>query len=406
MTTGVYAAPAQHSLTRPTVAEVFLHAAAQIHQAAADLWPGEPVLLDRHVPSVTGYVHRVRVGDRTVYAKTSILGVSLVSLLRGTRGPWPAVCQAQQEYAQRPDALLAREATQLRVLAGLDGPRVCKVVGIRDGVIFTEAVPGPTLGELLLARPGEARELLERPLAELRPLYRPGAARRLGAAGVIGERSIDGTFLRKFTGPEGAAYVDQLGAERCPGQREEIAEMVRASVRRLQGLRAMLPSVMGTTLAYGDLKPEHIAFPDGPDGRPVFLDPGMVRASPMVDMAKLLSRTVLVPIARRPNPETAGLVVDGLALVARSRAGGMSVRERRAWLRHLLVLWLMDTLNILTTYLSAPAALPLPGLGLALVERAVPVCRLVDAVSADLLDPLLCRGRGERTLDRIVEVVA
>ncbi|MFE5261973.1 hypothetical protein [Streptomyces coelicoflavus] len=238
MTIDVHAAPAS---TRPTVAEVFVHAAARIHQAAAGIWPGEPVLLDAHVPSVTGYVHRARIGDRVLYAKMSILGVSLVSLVRGTRGAWSTVAEAQRDYEQRPDGLLVREAAQLRALAGLGGPQVCPVVGIRDGVIFTEAVPGPTLAELLLAMPERTRELMERPLAELHPLHRPGSARRLDPAGSIKERSIAGTFLRKFDGAAGAAYVDQLGAERCPpGTCEEVTELVRESVHRLHGLGRFL----------------------------------------------------------------------------------------------------------------------------------------------------------------------
>ncbi|MFE5597601.1 hypothetical protein ACFQ8O_00140 [Streptomyces coelicoflavus] len=403
MTIDAHAAPAS---TRPTVAEVFVHAAARIHQAAAGIWPGESVLLDAHVPSVTGYVHRARVGDRVLYAKTSILGVSLVSLLRGTHGSWPMVAEAQRAYEQRPDGLLVREAAQLRALAGLGGPQVCPVVGIRDGVIFTEAVPGPTLAELLLAMPARTRELMERPLAELQPLHRPRSATRLDPAGAIGERSIAGTFLRKFDGAAGAAYVDQLGAERCPpGTCEEVTELVRASVHRLHGLRMTLPSAVGTTLAYGDLKPEHVVFPDGPDGRPVLLDPGLLRASPMVDVAKLMSRTVLVLVAHRPAPEVTRQILDDLALLALARCGHLGPRERRGWVRHLLTLWLMDTVNIVTTYLSAPAALPLPRLGLTLVDRAVPVARLVDAVSADLLAPA-ARGMGDRVLDRIAGVAA
>ncbi|MGA5202835.1 hypothetical protein [Streptomyces variegatus] len=402
MTTGIYAAPV---LARPTVAEVFVHAAARIHQAAAALWPGEPVLLDAHVPSVTGYVHRARVGERTLYAKTSILGVSLVSLLRGTCGTWPTVLQEQREYEQRPDGLLVREAAQLRILSGPAGPQVCPVAGIQDGVIFTEAVPGPTLADLLLVMPERTHELMEQPLAELRPLHRPGAARRLDPGGAIGERSIAGTFLRKFNGAA-AEYVDDLGAERCdPDTRGAVVELVRASVARLHGLRMTLPAPVGTSLAYGDLKPEHVVFPDGPDCRPVLLDPGLLRGSPMVDLAKLMSRTVLVLVAHRPHPTVTRQILDGLALLTLSRAGNLGVRERRPWLRHLLTLWLMDTLNITTTYLSAPAALPLPRLGLTLVERALPVCLLVDAVSADLLDPA-ARGMGDRTLDRIAEVAA
>ncbi|MCQ4201099.1 hypothetical protein M4J06_005162 [Streptomyces coelicoflavus] len=99
-------------------------------------------------------------------------------------------------------------------------------------------------------------------------------------------------------------------------------------------------------------------------------------------------------------------ILDGLAVVARAQVGHLSLADRRAVLRYLLVLWLMDTLNIVTTHLSAPAALPLPALGAAVVKRAVPVCSLVDAVSADLMDPTGRRGRGDRTLARIAEVIA
>ncbi|MFG2322891.1 hypothetical protein [Streptomyces sp. NPDC048568] len=403
MTIGVRAVPAP---ARPTVAEVFVHSAALIHRAAGEIWPDDRVVLEEHVPSVTGYVHRARVGNRALYAKTSILGVSLVSLLRGTCGGWSTVREVQHEYVQRPGSLLEREVAQLRLLAGLGGPRVCAVAGARAGVVFTDAVAGPTLADLLLLHPGDTGSLVERCLTELRPLHRPGAACRLGPGRTTGERSVDGTFLRKFEGEEGAAYVVQLGTGQWRGECDSVADLVRISVRRLLALRRTLTAPTGTSLAYGDLKPEHVLFPDGPGGQPVFLDPGLLWASPTADLAKLLSRTVLLLIARRPAPVTARLILDGLATSARSHAGGLFLKDRRAWLRHLLVLWLMDTLNILTTYLSAPAALPLPRLAVALVKRAVPVCSLVDAVSADLLDPTGRRGRGDRTLARIAEVIA
>ncbi|MGW3971241.1 phosphotransferase [Streptomyces ardesiacus] len=406
MSIDVTTVPPPRGLTRPTLPEVFVHACAQIHRSAAAIWPGKPVTLAQHVPSVTGYVHRVRVADRTLYAKTSLLGVSLVSLLRGKCGDWASVREEQQQYVQRSDSLLKREALQLRVLAGLGGPRVCPWAGTRDGVIFTEAVPGPTLGDLLIAQPGEASNLVGRCLAELRPLHRPGVARELGRAGVISERSIDGTFLRKFAGKDAAAYVVELGAEQWRGESDMVAELVQVSVRRLLALRETLPGTAGTSLAYGDLKPEHVLYPDGPDGRPVLLDPGLLRASPMVDVAKLLSRTVLLLAGRRIAPADARLILDGLATVARAQARHLSLSDRRSWLRHVLVLWLMDTLNILTTYLSAPAVLPLPGIGVALLKRAVPVCSLVDAVTADLMDPAGRRGRGDRTLARIAEAIA
>ncbi|MGW0345884.1 phosphotransferase [Streptomyces anthocyanicus] len=332
--------------------------------------------------------------------------MSLVSLLRGTCGDWSAVREAQHRYVQRPDSLPEREVAQLRLLAGLDGPRVCTVAGARAGVVFTYAVTGPTLADLLLTHPGDTGTLVERCLTELRPLHRPGAARRLGPGRSTVERSVDGTFRRKFEGQDAAAYVVRLGNAQWRKEGDFVADLVRVSVRRLLALRRTQTAPAGTSLAYGDLKPEHVLFPDAPDGRPVFLDPGLLHASPTVDLAKLLSRTVLLLIARRPDPVTARLILDGLATFARSHAGRLSLKDRRAWLRHLLMLWLMDTLNILTTYLSAPAALPLPGLGAALVGRALPVCSLVDAVSADLLDPTGRRGRGDRTLTRIAEAIA
>jgi hypothetical protein len=389
------------------VADIFVYAAAQIHRAAADIWPGEPVCLECHVPSVTGYVHRARVGDRSLYAKTSFLGVSLVSLLRGACGPWARVLEAQRDYIARPDGLLPREAAQLRILAGLDRPRVCTVAGLAQGVIFTEPVTGLSLGDLLIARPGDTAELLALPFAELGPLHQVGASRRLDAAGVIGERSIAGTFLRKFNGLSGAVYIERVGAERCePPTCEELAELVRGSVDRLRRLRMALPAAKGTTLAYGDLKPEHVIFPEGADGRPVLLDPGLLRASPMVDVAKLLSRTVLLLAARRPGASTARLVVEGFGEFAERQAMQLSGKDQRMWLGTLMTLWLMDTVNILTTYLSAPAGLPLPPLGVALVERAVPVCRLVDAVSADLAHVPSRRGVWGRALDQAQAVTS
>ncbi|MFD7685621.1 hypothetical protein [Streptomyces sp. NPDC059781] len=400
----VYATPAPYC--RPGVGDVFVYAAAQIHQAAADMWPGAPVVLERHVPSVTGYVHQARVGDRTLYAKTSLLGLSLVSLLRGAAGSWPDVLRAQEEYLTRADGLLAREAAQIGVLAGLDGPRVCAVAGKHRGVIFTEPVTGSCLGELLLREPAGTRGLLAGLFAELRPLHRPSAARHLEAVGVIGERGISGTFLRKFNGLSGRVYVDRLGEERCtPAVREEVVTLARRSVRRLRRLRMTLPAAEGTTLAYGDLKPEHVMYPDGPGERPVLLDPGLQRASMAVDVAKLVSRIVLFLAVQRPGEETSGRVLEGLEVFAGDLVR-LSRRERGRWLANVVTLWLMDTTNILSTYLSAPAALPLPGLGLELVERAVPVCSFLDTVSADVSSTADPAGVWGRALTHAAEVAS
>lgn len=396
--------PPPEPFTKPGVAQVFTHAAEQIHQAAIELWPDAPVRLEQHVPSVTSYVHRTRVGDRTLYAKVSILGVSLVSLLRGTYGSWPNVLEAQREYEARTDGLLEREAAQLRLMSGLGRPRVCALAGMSQGVLFTEPVPGPTLGDLLLQQPGDTAELLALPLAELRPLHRLDVVRRLEPGGLIGERSISGTFLRKFNGLSGAVYIDRLGAERCEDeQRQEAAELLRRTVARLHRVRMTLPATARTTLVFGDLKPEHVVFPDGPEGRPVLIDPGLLRAGPVVDVAKLLSRTVLFVAARQHG--AARKVVEGIDAFARAPMP-QPRRSQRVWLRELLALWLMDTTNILTTYLSAPSSLPLPSHGVALVARAVQVGALVDEVSADLATSTDVGGVWDRAMERSLAVTS
>ncbi|WP_245971027.1 phosphotransferase [Streptomyces rishiriensis] len=371
----------------PHADEVFAFAAREVAAAAADLWPRADVDLGDHVPSVTGYVRRIRVDGRALYAKYAFLGVSLVSLLRGACGPWPDVREAQQAYVRRPGSLMDREAAQLRLLAQLGSPRVCPVAGLARGVLFTESVTGSTLADLLLQRPHDATDLLAGTFGELRVLRHPSAARLLGPARVIGERSIRGTFQRKFNGLSGPTYVERLGAERCASaDRILVVGLLRDVVVRLHRLQATgLPQQTSRrVLAYGDLKPEHVVFPEGTSGHPVFIDPGLLLAPPAVDAAKLISRTVLLLAAARPGTATGRQTMHGLGAFAALQAAILAGRNHCSWMRELLVLWLMDSVNILTTYLSAPGALPLPGRGSALIGRAVGLGRMADQLSSEL----------------------
>lgn len=216
---------------------------------------------------------------------------------------------------------------------------------------------------------------------------RPSAARLLGPARGIGERSIRGTFQRKFNVLSGPTYVERLGAERCaPDDRVLVVGLLRDVVVRLHRLQATgLPQQESRrVLAYGDLKPEHVVFPEGTSGQPVFIDPGLMLAPPAVDAAKLISRTVLLLAVARPGAETGRQALHGVSSFAATRMDVLPAQVRRSWLRELLVLWLMDSVNILTTYLSAPGALPLPGRGSALVGRAVDLCRMADQLSSEL----------------------
>jgi hypothetical protein len=369
----------------PDVAEVFAFAQDEIRSAAAELWPGARVELSSHIPSVTGYVHRIRVGGRELYAKHSFLGMSLVSILRGVAGDWAEVQRAQAVYVQRPDALLVREAAQLRLLADLGRPRVCEVAGLALGVLFTAPVTGPTLAALLLRDPASTAGLFESVFADLHRLHRSRTAQRLAPAGAISERSVAATFQRKFYGISGQTYLTRLGAEQCTdAERAEVAALLRAVVARLHRMRLTALAPGQAVLTYGDLKPEHLVFPDGPGGRPVLIDPGLLRARASVDAAKLISRTVLLLASARPGAAAAEQIAYGLNAFAEQRMRPMAPKAARSWLRELLIVWLMDTVNILTTFLSAPATLPLPPRGRPLVERAAAVCTLADRISTVL----------------------
>lgn len=56
--------------------------------------------------------------------------------------------------------------------------------------------------------------------------------------------------------------------------------------------RRVLPQPHRRVLAYGDLKLEHVIFPDGFGQPPVFIDPGLLLAQTAVDGAKLTRRPV------------------------------------------------------------------------------------------------------------------
>ncbi|MEU1785110.1 hypothetical protein ABZ553_04305 [Streptomyces sparsogenes] len=203
--------------------------------------------------------------------------------------------------------------------------------------MFTEPVTGPSLADLLLQTPEAAAGLLCGTFTELRLLHPPPTARLLGPAGVIGERSIVGTFQRKFNGISGRTYLDLLGAERCAGeQRQEVAGVLRqvaARLRRLWG--SLVPQGRQVVLAYGDLKPEHVAFLHGLGGRPVFIDPGLLLAGTAVDAAKLISRTVLLLAAARPGADAAQQTAAGVDcyLLMRCWVGAPTLRAGRALTR-------------------------------------------------------------------------
>ncbi|WP_330358787.1 phosphotransferase [Streptomyces chartreusis] len=365
----------------PEPGPLFELSADRIRRAAAEQWPAELVTLGAHVPSVTGYVRRVQLAGRELFAKDSVLGLSLVSVLRGVAGDGGRVRAAQAAYATSPTSLLAREAAQLRALDAAE-IRVGRCAGFRCGVLFTEAVTGPSLLDLITKEPTRTADLMTGAVRGLAGLQSAAVVAAVDAA-PIAERGIDTTFRRKFNGISGRAYVARLGADQLDERtRCGVVAVLGTVVARLLKLR-LTPAPGPRLVVYGDLKPEHVLFPDGPDEHPVFIDPGLSRGGTHQDTAKLVSRALLSVLSVMPV-HRAALVVEGIDTFTQGQARRIGRAERGMWLRRLLVTWLMDSVNILSTYLAAPAALPLPEHARAVVDAAPALCTILDSVSANL----------------------
>ncbi|MBB4792155.1 hypothetical protein [Streptomyces nodosus] len=384
-----------------TVSAALLHTASQriITRAVAELWPNKDVVLGPQCPSVTSYVCRVMVDGEEVIAKYSWLGMSLVSILWGAAGTWEEVQEAQRAYVASAELLTAREAQNLEFLRKLGRPRVCGTAGLHGGVLFTQVVAGTPLADGLSARPWETGALLEAVLDALGDLHGPAGAECLRGAAPIGERSVVGVFCRKFNGLSTTAYLRALGRDSgLPEyERREIIELVQNAVWRLLRMSSAI-SPRRDTVVFGDLKPEHV-FTDS--GHLVFIDPAVQWAvGPQPDVAKLTGRALLLAVGH-PEPQTGRQIVQGVASTLARHIAALPERERAARLREVLVLWLMDTVSILSTCLSAPPGLPLAPHQQALVAQARTVAGVVDRVSALLVGSMA----GPRLLDAVFSEV-
>ncbi|MEU9201932.1 phosphotransferase [Streptomyces sp. NPDC048332] len=386
---------------KTAVDAALLHAASQqmITRAVEEAWPDKDVVLGPQCPSVTSYVCRVTVDGEEVIAKYSWLGMSLVSILRGAGGTWEEVQEAQRTYVESSDLLTGREARNLDFLRKLGRPRVCGTAGLHRGVLLTRIVPGRPLADELASRPRETGALLGAVLGALGELHRPGGAECLREAAPIGERSVVGVFRRKFNGPSTSAYLRSLGQD-CGLQeheRQEVIDLMRTAVRRLLRMAGSISSSQDAVV-FGDLKPEHV-FLDGPSL--TFIDPAVQwAAGPEPDIAKLTGRTLLLAVGH-PEPRAGREIVQGVASTLARHIAGLPEYERSARLREVLVLWLMDTVSILSTCLSAPPGLPLAPHQQALVAQARTVAGVVDRVGAFLVGSMA----GSRLLEAVFSEV-
>lgn len=384
------------------VSAALLHTASQraIARAVEDLWPGKDIALGAQCPSVTSYVCRVTVDGDDMIAKYCWLGLSMVSILRGAGGTWEAVQDAQHAYLRDPDHLTAREAQNLASLRTLARPRVCETAGLHGGVLLTRVTAGTPLSDELSARPWETDALLDAVLLTLGELHGPAGVECLRGAAPLGERSVVGVFRRKFNGLSGPSYLRSLGRDSgLPEyERQETIELVQNAVWRLLRMCSAIPSGRRDTVVFGDLKPEHV-FLDGP--RLHFIDPAVQwAAGPQPDVAKLTGRALLLAVVH-PKPLTGRQIVQGVASSLSRHVAALPEHDRAARLREILVLWLMDTVSILSTCLSAPPGLPLTAHQQSLVAHARTVAGVVDRVSALLVGS----AAGPRLLDLVFSEV-
>ncbi|WP_405986901.1 phosphotransferase [Streptomyces sp. NBC_00872] len=383
------------------VSAALLHTVTQraIARAVKDLWPNKQIVLGEQCPSVTSYVCRVTVDDEELIAKYNWLGMSLVSILRGAGGTWEEVQQAQEMYVRTTDLLTAREAQNLEFLRELGRPRVCETAGLHHGVLLTRMVPGTNLADELTARPQETGDLLDAALSALADLHGPAGAQLLRGAASIDERSVVRIFRRKFNGLSAATYLAALGRDSGLPEdvRQEVVELVRHTVSRLLPMSGAISSRRDTAV-YGDLKPEHV-YIDGPHMH--FIDPAVQwAAGSQPDIAKLAGRSLLLALGH-PNQRAGQQMVQGIASTLARHMAALPGHESARRLREVLVLWLVDTVNILSTCLSTPPGLPLTPHQQALVGKARTVAGITHRVSTLLTGAMA----GPRLLDVVVSEV-
>ena len=375
------------------------HAARTVIMVVQQEWPGEVVSIGPQLPSVTNYLTAVKVREGWFVAKYSILGTSLLSILRGARGPWDRVEAAQRDYIQQPTAQLARERSQLRALAAharrTEGSlRVPTVIAYQDGVLISTASSGSSLaGELVRGRTAPAR-LLTDVTAIATALHRDRfltGELSDSYALAMPHTSIVATFTRKFTGAEASCYLDSLGTGWLGGSaRTQLATSFQALREILHPLLRRLPAPV---VIYGDLKPEHVLLEAC--GRQTWIDPGLQPANPAAELAKLLSRITLLLITSRPSLVRMDAVGAAMDLLVTSFVAGHPRPDGITALRRLLVLFLADWANYLASGLSVPpdVVLPLPPMLLAATGQAQSLLGLACEAAASLtIDPARAWG--------------
>jgi hypothetical protein len=133
-------------------------------------------------------------------------------------------------------------------------------------------------------------------------------------------------------------------------------------------LSPLLRPIAPPVVIYGDLKPDHVLLQ--PAGSQTWIDPGLQRADPAAELAKLVSRTVLLLVTTPPARDRTSAILDALDQLLTEFLRHHAPAETHT-LRRLLALWLADWSNYLATGLSLPPGVLLPLLAAAARARAL-----------------------------------
>ncbi|MGF7238550.1 MAG: hypothetical protein ACQSGP_26845 [Frankia sp.] len=388
------------------------HAERTVSAAVGRLWPDEHCVVGKATADGSKVLFHVEVGQRTVCATYSLLGWSLASLVRGAREDLSLAIEAQQAQLEHSDGPLAREAKEIELLRAHTGMRMCDQLGLREGVLVTSWVDGPSLAERVVTEPDMTMDLLVNLWGELRELHQPSTgpldwvARRTPPSGGVSPLRAGGPAAvpRRWLG---SAVADGWLA---PGDTTELQILGPQTVARLGRLgRRLDPKTEARRgVCYGGLTPHHVLYPaltSSPASsrfssaaasslaplparpsseRPVLVSPALGVGGEVADLGRMVSRLHLLLVGSRPGAEVSRAVAYGVDHWIRSRLAADG-EARQGRLAALLTMWAADTLSVLSETLSVrPGVLPLPPSMVAAGHRCLDVIKSVDTFTSVL----------------------
>ncbi|MFE0062361.1 hypothetical protein [Streptomyces sp. NPDC059003] len=230
-------------------------------------------------------------------------------------------------------------------------------------MLFTEMLPAHiTVADLIHKEPDHALAALE---TAAHTTHATLASAQLGDAahGVLTSQTI--SALIALRSPQSWDRYLTRSARLPDSEHCSVVNAVTNGVHQiLPSLRSLAPA---PPVHYGHLQPDHILVPPGPDQSPVLFSPRLQRGSAGVDLARLISQTVLSLITT-PGTPAVDQALTTLDTLLSTRVSNLWA-DQQAWVRTVLHLWLTDSLITLVNTVTAPPRLPLPALAQGILQH-------------------------------------